>query len=279
MDNDHSLEIVKKRPAKSNKVSYGDPTILYESKQTKQVLIPFFIPRSEGADLSIKIITYSKNAHGLVEVQDKSISLNETASRILLSALKNYFAITDENDGNYLLIKLNEGTAAIETLDPKKVLNALISTLSQKQILNHLKDAELTSELIASLKTSIKLKEMRMAAEELRTHLEMGEASEAIYQCWCEKHTWVFGNSYIMRDDIREITPSDHLDLILSNVIAGYRDIVELKRPDMKVLHWDDTHKNFYFSSDVSKSIGQCHRYLDVFHEVAANGLRDHPEK
>jgi hypothetical protein len=65
---------------------------------------------------------------------------------------------------------------------------------------------------------------------------------------------------------------------MLPSVIAGYRDIVELKRPDMRVLFYDDEHKNFYFSADVSKAIGQCHRYLDVLHEVASQGLRDHPE-
>lgn len=61
-------------------------------------------------------------------------------------------------------------------------------------------------------------------------------------------------------------------------VIAGYRDIVELKRPDAKILRWDEAHRNFYFSADVARAIGQCHRYLDVLHEVARNGLRDHPE-
>jgi hypothetical protein len=68
------------------------------------------------------------------------------------------------------------------------------------------------------------------------------------------------------------------LDLLLPNVIAGYRDIVELKRPDMRVLLEDESHKSFYFSAEVSKAVGQCHRYLDVLHEVAAQGLRDHPE-
>jgi len=81
-----------------------------------------------------------------------------------------------------------------------------------------------------------------------------------------------------MRDEVREISPGDHLDVLLPTVISGYRDIVELKRPDMEVLHYDSRHRNFYFSAEVSKAIGQCHRYLDVLHEVAATGLRDHPE-
>ncbi len=68
------------------------------------------------------------------------------------------------------------------------------------------------------------------------------------------------------------------MDLLLPVVISGYRDVVELKRPDKSVLLYDEAHRSFYFSSEVSKALGQCHRYLDVLHEVAANGLRDHPE-
>jgi hypothetical protein len=64
----------------------------------------------------------------------------------------------------------------------------------------------------------------------------------------------------------------------LPNVIAGYRDIVELKRPDKDVLLYDPAHKNHYFSAEVSKAIGQCHRYLDILHEAAKHGLLDHKE-
>jgi hypothetical protein len=77
---------------------------------------------------------------------------------------------------------------------------------------------------------------------------------------------------------VRNIPAGDHLDLLLPTVIAGFRDIVELKRPDMPVLNWDKAHRNFYFSADSSSAIGQCHRYLDVLHEDASQGLRDHPE-
>ena len=90
--------------------------------------------------------------------------------------------------------------------------------------------------------------------------------------------SWAFGNAYVMTDAVREISPGDQLDLLLPTVISGYRDIVELKRPDVPVLLYDSAHRNFYFSADVSKGIGQCHRYLDVLQEVAATGLRDHPE-
>lgn len=36
--------------------------------------------------------------------------------------------------------------------------------------------------------------------------------------------------------------------------------------------------KAYYFSAEVSKAIGQCHRYLDVFSQAAANGLLGHEQ-
>lgn len=44
------------------------------------------------------------------------------------------------------------------------------------------------------------------------------------------------------------------------------------------MLNYDSSHDSYYFSAEVSKAIGQCHRYLDVFSEDAVSGLRDNPE-
>jgi hypothetical protein len=101
---------------------------------------------------------------------------------------------------------------------------------------------------------------------------------EQTYQTWCEEHSWVFGNAYVVRDQVRTISPKDRVDLLLPKVLTGFRDIIELKRPKMTVLNTDPSHHDYYFASEVSQAIGQCHRYLDVLHEEAITGLRDHPE-
>jgi hypothetical protein len=68
------------------------------------------------------------------------------------------------------------------------------------------------------------------------------------------------------------------VDLLLPNVLAGLRDIVELKRPDFEVIRQDDAHRDYYWAPDVAKAIGQATRYLEVLHDEARKGLRDHPE-
>ena len=272
---------ISRREAASGRVSYGDPVVLHETSRTRVQLVPFYVPRTNGTDLSVKIITYQKapppNDWAIIE--EKSVSFNETTSRELLKALQTHLAVAAQGeDGDFIVIRASEGTADFGSLDPTAVANAVAGVLGRPEIASHLANANLSDELVFAFRGAIRLREMRAAVASLRNNLEQGEVGEQVYQQWCQAHSWAFGNAYVMSDAVRDIAPGDRLDLLMPTVISGYRDIVELKRPDMAVLNWDDSHRNFYFSSEVSKAVGQVHRYLDVFQEVAADGLRDHPE-
>lgn len=276
---EEDITSIDRRKASSGKVSYGDAVVLHETSRSRVTLVPFYIPHSDRTELSVKITTYTKREGGWQVKEEKSITLTERASRKLLSALEKQFQVAEVNeDGKYLLLRVSDGSADVRKHDPQMVANALTKVLSQKDILAHLENAELSEELVVSLRSAIRIREMQTAVSELRDSLNRSEVDEIIYQTWCERHSWAFGSAYVVNDLVRNITASDNLDMLLPNVIAGYRDLVELKRPDMKVLNYDSSHRNYYWSSEVSKAIGQCHRYLDVLHEVAATGLRDHPE-
>jgi hypothetical protein len=272
---------VHRRQAASGTVGYGDPVIIHETSRSRVSFIPYFIARSDHTELAIKLQTYKKAPppHDWVFVEEKSLSLKEEAARLLLDALSKHLAVASQNeDGTFLLLRLGEQTTDLGSHDPQDVARALTRVLSREDIAKHLEARELSKELICSLRTSIRLREMQEAVESLRTHLQSGQNVEQIYQDWCQQHSWAFGNAYVVNDNIRNISATDNIDILLPSVIAGYRDLVELKRPDMDVLQYDTAHRNHYWSSHVSKAIGQCHRYLDVLHEVAAKGLRDHPE-
>jgi Domain of unknown function (DUF4263) len=195
-------------------------------------------------------------------------------------ALSDHLAVAAQadQDGRYILIRVDEGTASLGDNDPAAVAAALTKVLSQREIVEHLAETELTDSLINAFRGAIRLKEMRSAVAQLRHLLDSGESAEEVYQRWCMEHSWAFGNAYVMSDKVRDISSGDSIDLLLPTVISGFRDIVELKRPAHDVLLYDGNHRNFYFSAEVSRALGQVHRYLDVLHEVAANGLRDHPE-
>src|SRR3989304_5516338 len=260
---DNEVRSIRRREAKSGRVSFSDPIVLHETSRQRMVLVPFYIPRTEGTHRAIKIITYRKDQPPFEWVirEEKSISMQEAAARRLLIGLKEHLAVAEEEDeGSYILIRVSDGVAQIGEHDPAAVASALTRVLSQEEIVQHLGETELSDELINAFRGAIRLKEMRSAGPHLRPHLETDESSEEVYKRWCENHSWAFGNAYVMRDDVREISPGDRLDLLLPTVISGYRGIVELKRPDMSILFYDDAHRNYYFSADVSRAIGQCHR-------------------
>jgi sirohydrochlorin ferrochelatase len=281
VDEEPDVEAVRRRHARSGRVDYGDPVILHDSSRTRVVVVPFFIPHTDHTELAIKLITYMKAASPdeWLLVEERCLSLGEAASRRLLMALKTHLKVAESGEsGDFLLIRVAEGIAQIGTHDPARVAAALTKVLSQDEILEHLRGTELSTELVSAFRGAIRLNEMRSAVARLRQLLDADESTEDVYQEWCETHSWAFGNAYVMRDEVRDISTGDRLDILLPTVIAGYRDIVELKRPDMPVLFYDEARRSFYFSADVSKAMGQCHRYLDVLHEAAAEGLLDHPE-
>lgn len=281
MADEEAIHTISRRQAQSGRVSYGDPVVIHETTRSRIVLVPFFIPRTQGTDLSVKIVSYRKAAPPMdwSVVEEKSLSLDEAAARRLLIGLREHLQVSEQpTDGSYLVIRVSEGTAQLGEHDPRAVASALARVMGSHEIVQHLADTDLSAELLNALRGAIRLSEMRAAVTQLRQHLEASENSEQKYQEWCERHSWAFGNAYVVRDDVREISPGDRLDVLLPTVISGYRDIVELKRPDMAVLMYDERHRNYYFSADVSRAVGQCHRYLDVLHEAAAQGLRDHPE-
>jgi len=72
------------------------------------------------------------------------------------------------------------------------------------------------------------------------------------------------GHAYVMRDEVRRLDAQNIVDLLLTD-LAGFRDVVELKRPDARVLRADPSHGSYFFSSDASRAIGQAHKYMDVW--------------
>lgn len=265
--------------AASGNVEYGNPVVLYETSKSRLTLIPFYITHSDHTSLKIKLITSRKAAPPdfWTDIEEKSVSLTEEATSRLMEELPKLKAVAAESEiGEYITIRVEDGTADLEGVEPEAITEALLSVLSKKEIVSHLSGRKLDSELVKALQFSVRLSEMESAMEELREMLNGGSVLEREYQAWCEKHPWAFGNQFVVRDDIRTISPQDQVDLLLPRIAAGYHDIVELKRPDAEVIKFDPTHRDYFFSREVAMAIGQCHRYLDIFVRVASNGLIGH---
>lgn len=274
------LSKVVRKTASSGKLDYVPVVVLNETTRTKLHVVGWLIPHSDHTEFSIKLEGFKKTkASPWQEDPVKTITLTETSTLKLFKYLQTHLPLAQQSEaGEFILIKVANGVADLSGHDPQSLVGALTKVLSHSDLVQHLASTELTHELTTALRGSVRLSEMRSAVAELRSSLGRGEAAEQVYQLWCEKHCWAFGNAYVVRDEVRAITTGDSIDLMLPNVIAGYRDIVELKRPDMEVLLYDKAHKNYYFSAEVSKAIGQSHRYLDMLHDFADKGLLDHKE-
>lgn len=281
MDKAGKVQRVIRKTAKSGKVDYTPAVVLNETTKSKLHALAWFIPHRDGrTEFSLRLEGFVKAKNQpWIEDKTKTLTLTETSSLRLLKYLQTHLPVAAQSEaGEFILIRVSNGETDLAGHNAPELVGALTTVLSQPELLQHLSNTELSHELSTALRGSIRLSEMRSAVAQLRSMLGSGESDEQTYQVWCEQHCWAFGNAYVVRDEVRAISSGDNLDLLLPNVIAGYRDIVELKRPDKRVLLHDAAHKNFYFSADVSQAIGQCHRYLDILHQTARDGLLDHKE-
>jgi hypothetical protein len=266
MDGKGGVQKVVRKTASSGKVDYAPLVVLHETSRTKLQALAWFIPHSDRTEFSLKLQGFRRGKNGhWIDDEAKTMTLSEVSSIQLLQFLRSHLPLASQDaGGEFILVRVANGEASLEGHDPGELVAALTKVLSQQELVEHLSRTELTHELAGALRGSIRLTEMRAAVAQLRSNLDEGQTAEQVYQEWCERHCWAFGNAYVVRDEIRSISTGDKLDLLLPGVIAGYRDIVELK--------------NHYFSSEVSKAIGQCHRYLDILHQAAKDGLLDHKE-
>ena len=268
-------ERIDRHAAQSGQVEYSNPIELHNTERLRIEFVPFFIPRTEANELACKIIRTDK-ARGW---EQTGISLQESAIRRLYDALGSHLQVAKEDAGGYVVLKKDGTIADDSSLSDLQVTNLLREIFRVESLVEHLQSVDIGEELTNALKTSLRLRELRGAVAELDNHLREGTPSESIFQEWCERHSWSFGNAYVVNDQLRAISSSDKIDLLLPRNLGGFRDLIELKGPDKSVILWDSSHKSWHWSADVSKAIGQCHRYLDVLHsEVGLSGLRDQPE-
>lgn len=90
--------------------------------------------------------------------------------------------------------------------------------------------------------------------------------SEKEYENWFMENHWVFGTEYLNTEKAK-IGWRTEGDIILTST-DGYQDVIELKLPEADVLKYDDSHKNWYPSPDLSKAISQAIKYLQESEDV-----------
>ena len=275
-------KVLNRKQARSQKVSITDPIMIRDKSNTThlEVLLQF-IPHATGPDqVSPKLTYWKKSKDGFRQGFPVEFTLNQEETAHLRDTLSQGLALAKSSrDGNFLILPLDDASSTeLENQDPGTVARALATLLSNDTILSAVQSDPDGKRLLERIQLSLRTAEMKAAVVELESNLNNLVSKEQIYQVWCEQHNWAFGNAYSMRDEVRTIALGDQVDILMQLTTNRLRDIFELKRPDKESIIFDDGHKSWYWSSETSKSIGQCHRYLDALHEAAAHGLRDNPD-
>lgn len=280
---DHTEEgfsTVRRQTARSGHIDYGPPVAVHSTSKSEILFVPYYIPHDTGPPrlagfLQRKIA--DPETGGWVDAE--RINLDEDDVARLLQVLNEHGAVAERGSaGEYVLIPVERGVADVRALDTQTVSRVVAAMLRDPNVAERLVAEDLGEGITKVLRGALRLHELRRAVTELRENLERGVADEQVYQRWCQRHSWAFGMAYVDADQLRRISAGDDIDLLLPTVLAGLRDIVELKRTDAEVLRWDENHRDFYWSPGVTKAIGQAARYIEVLHDEARHGLRDHRE-
>lgn len=190
----------------------------------------------------------------------------------LLGFLENFYELEGLDRGEHVIIRKDSPSAkaaasAVQAIkncesDKEDVLMSLIGSINEMDVdLNELdlseeaveKDAIRAEYAIKHARTRSKLDEFRSLVDECK--------SEQHYQEFLEDNPWLFGQEYVSRLDIRELTRGDEVDFCMESV-DGFYDIIEIKTPQQNVLVQDTSHDTYRASSELSGAIAQVEDYI-----------------
>ncbi|MFK4035345.1 Shedu anti-phage system protein SduA domain-containing protein [Nonomuraea wenchangensis] len=239
-----------------------------------------FIPRSQDEEVSVKLRYWKTKKAGMRVGFPAEFTLNHSEVIHLYEALQQGLKVAEQgDDGEFLVLRVDRESLLSQNQNSFSVRQAFAELVQDRAVLQMLIDSPDGLSILRGMQASARIMELQAAVIELEQNLQSEVCDEDVYQDWCEANSWAFGNVYVMRDDVRELGPGDIVDILMECTVNGLRDVFELKRANHNPLLWDKSHRSWYWSSEASKAIGQCHRYLDVLHESSTRTLlRDHPE-
>ena len=242
--------------AKDKDVSFPEEIILQEGSFVKKVAQTTIVQHKTKGRLveSLDIDTYRKARKA--DPWPDAPETHTLLTRPEIIKLWEYLATHRElkklgETSNYLLIKVGEDFPDLD-VSQQEMLVKLIEQGALKDVLR--------PEVLGNVSAAVQQSKYKQALEDLGKMLE-GSKSEADYRGWFLEHPWIFGTEYEKPEETTRIAWASKGDIILTS-IDGYQDIIELKLPSFDVLNYDDSHKSWYPSSDLSKALAQVVKYI-----------------
>ena len=258
---------MKKISTRNENVNLSEPLFISCTKGKRIKITPFFIKHNTNDD----DLYYRIELFRLNELTDAWQLVNNGTWNIYPNSIEDLFNFISATTQ----LKTRETVAVLEAEEDK--LQFLKGMLESGSLMQLVSEGKLKAEDIADLKDSVRIIEIESAIKTFKNLLEQSD-TEKDFENWCANNSWVFGNYYVATDKIHQISNAEKVDCLIKNVINQYRDIIEFKKPSLPVLSYDSTHKNYYFSVEVSKAISQAINYSDIFSIEANRGLHRHEE-
>lgn len=170
------------------------------------------------------------------------------------------------------IIALKNFLNTIPILDNKKMEAykiPLYNSASEQKILTSEEFDKLIKQNITSIDDYYKIlliKKMKIGIKRLEEIISGKYKNEIEIQKFLKENLWMFGNSYSFIVDENKINDANIFDIILKD-LDSYVDIIEVKLPKAQLFHFDNNHKNFYCSSELTKAIAQTQNYIFEFEQ------------
>ena len=138
------------------------------------------------------------------------------------------------------------------------------SDTDEKRILS---EQEFTQLIKANVKSTddfyklLSIQKMELAVEQLERIIEGDYENEVTIQHFLKDNMWMFGNDYVFIIENGKINAKNILDIVPKD-FESYIDIIEVKLPKEKLFNFDESHKNFYSTSKLTKAIAQTQNYI-----------------
>lgn len=248
-----------------------------QNTRRKIELRPYWYKNSKDQErltLSIDVSLKENGDRDWKKSKEKSFSLSAEAVEVFYQEISKFLKLVGKETSQDFVVAEVSNVESLKSYSPSSLLNAVGKLLNTEN--EQFKTFDVEHDLVPALQNHLRFNSLSHAIKELTKLIDDPNTSETPLQRWLEDNFWVFGNSYVAREEIRSVSPNDNVDMLLKKTANGLRDIVEVKTAKPRVLIDDKGRNQLNFSSDVSAAIGQCARYLEVFSDQAGRGLLDH---
>ena len=153
-----------------------------------------------GTGISVKLTGWNAPAtRGQIRLgwPQGQMTLQHHEAVRLRNLLSQWLAMSEQPDpGEYLVVRLDKSTE-LGAVGAAGAVRRITQVLSRPELATQLTGEEFSDELLAALEGHVRLRELRSAVDELRTHLSAGDDDERTYQDSCDRHPWAFGSAWL----------------------------------------------------------------------------------